>query len=176
MKRQVARLVFMIGAVAIFVAPANGYAQVSISGNGSGAFQPTAVAGGSVGWAVCVVDRSVSQITCDTRVYNIVDLTAAHLHLGGPGANGPVAIAIPDLPLHISGAFSQSFILSGADLISRPAQGVRNFNELADACASGNCYLNYHTTNNPGGEMRIQLCPKSALSNFYTGVAVCTNP
>ena len=76
----------------------------------------------------------------------------------------------------MTGSFGQSFTLRGADLIPRPEQGVRNFEELAYACASGSCYLNYHTTGNPGGEIRIQLCPASAEANTITGVAVCTNP
>ena len=102
-----------------------------------------------------------------------MNLRAAHIHLGGPGVSGPVAIGIPDLPVGTSGAFGQTFTMRGTDLIPRPAQGVRNFHELAYACAAGNCYLNYHTPVNPGGEIRIQLCPANAQANTFNGVAVC---
>ena len=102
-----------------------------------------------------------------------MDLTAAHLHLGGPGVSGSVALVIPDLPTRTSGAFVQNFTMRGTDLIQRPADGVRNFLELAFACAAGNCYLNYHTTSHPAGEIRIQLCPVSAQANTISGTAVC---
>ena len=119
-----------------------------------------------------MVERN--SIDCHTNVFNIVNLTAGHLHLGGPGVSGPVAIPIPDLPVGVSGAFGQNFTLES--LIPRPAYGVRNFEELAYACASGNCYLNYHTAGNPAGEIRVQLCPAARQANTLNGVAVCTNP
>ena len=95
---------------------------------------------------------------------------------GGAGANGPVVVVVPGLPTGTSGALSESFTLRGTDLIARSAHGFRNFHELAYACAAGNCYLNFHTTGNPGGEIRIQLCPASAEANTFTGLAVCTTP
>ena len=131
MTRQVTRGLSLIAiAVALVIAPATAHAQVTIAGPGSGSFETTAVGGGGTGWGSCTVDRNTAAITCETAIYNIVNLTAAHLHLGGPGSSGPVAIPIPDLPTGISGAFGQTFTLSGADLIPRPAQGVRNFDEL----------------------------------------------
>ncbi len=116
--------------------------QVTISGSGSGALETTPVGGGGVGWASCTVDINVEEIVCQTRIFNIVDLTAAHLHVAGPGVSGSVVLVIPDLPTRVSGAFVQNFTLRGTDLIQRPAAGVRNFLELAFACAAGNCYLN----------------------------------
>ncbi len=174
MKKRFTRLGVAV-ALAVFMSAGTVLAQgkVTISGSGSGALGNPPVGGGGVGFASCTVDRNIEEITCQTRIYNIVNLRAAHIHLGGPGVNGPVAIGIPDLPLGTSGAFGQSFTLRGTDLIPRPAQGVRNFHELAYACAAGNCYLNYHTTGNPGGEIQIQLCPASAKANTFNGVAVC---
>ena len=161
---------------AFLVTPEAANHQVTISGTGSGASQNPPIAGGGVGWASCTVDRNVEEFVCQARIFNIVDLSAAHLHLGGAGANGPVVVVVPGLPTGASGALSESFTLRGTDLIARSAHGVRNFHELAYACAAGNCYLNFHTTGNPGGEIRIQLCPASAEANTFTGLAVCTTP
>ncbi len=162
--------------LAFLVAPEAAFAQVRISGSGSGALQNPPIGGGGVGWALCTVDLNVVEIVCETRIFNIFDVRAAHLHLGGPGANGPVAVGVPDLPTRTSGAFSQTFTLRSTDLIPQPESGVRDFHELMYACSAGNCYLNYHTTGNPGGEIRIQLCPASVEANTLIGVAVCTNP
>ena len=162
--------------LACLVAPEAAFSQVTISGSGSGALQNPPIGGGGVGWASCTMDHYVGDIVCQTRIFNIVDLKAAHLHLAGPGANGPVAVGLPDLSLRTSGFFGQTFRLRSTDLIPRPESGVRDFQELKYACAAGNCYLNYHTTGNPGGEIRIQLCPASAEANTLTGVAVCTTP
>ena len=147
---------------------------VTVSGSGSGALQTPPVGIGGLAWASCTIDRSLEQISCQTNVFNIVNLSAGHLHIGGPGASGPVVIPIPDLPIGISGAFGQDFTLEGANFIPRAAAGVRNFDELAHACASGNCYLNYHTPDNPPGAIRVQLCPASRQANVFNGVAVCT--
>ena len=133
------------------VTPESANHRVTISGSGSGASESPPVGGGGVGWASCTVDINVEEITCQTRIYNVVDVRSAHIHIGGPGVSGPVAIPIPDLPIGTSGAFGQTFTMRGTDLIPRPTQGVRNFHELAYACAAGNCYLNYHTPVNPGG-------------------------
>ncbi len=169
-------LALVVVLLAFSATPEGANHRVTISGSGSGDLENPKVGGGGVGLASCTVDINVEEITCQASIYNIVNLRAAHLHVGGMRVNGPVAIAIPDLPVGVSGAFGQSFTLRGTDLIQRPAQGVRNFQELAFACAAGNCYLNYHTAGNPGGEIRVQLCPSSAEANTFNGIALCTNP
>src|SRR5437762_11918480 len=86
--------------------------QVILSGSGSGAFEAAAVAGpvnnGAVASAQCTFDRAAQTATCTSQVFNIVDLTMAHIHIGGPGTSGPVIIPIPNIPLHISGSWSQA--------------------------------------------------------------------
>lgn len=168
-------LVF-VGVLAVWSAvPESAAHKVTVSGSGSGAFEDPVVGGGGVAYATCTLDRTLQTFECQTRVYNIVDLTAAHIHVGGPGKAGPVVIPIPNLPLRISGAFGQSFTLTPSTFVARPAQGIRTFEEFLFACASGNCYFNWHTTGNPGGEIRVQLCPMNRASNTYAGVAVCTS-
>ena len=172
------RCVFGLGLAAVLFAlsatPSSG--QVTISGSGSGASEAPPVSGGGVAFASCTLNRTAETIVCQTRVFNIVDLTAAHLHLAGPGTSGSVVIPLPGLPLRTSGSFAQTFTLSAGDLIPRPTQGVRRFRDLLNSCAAGNCYLNYHTTRNRGGEIRVQLCPASREANTFNRIAVCTSP
>jgi hypothetical protein len=47
-------------------------------------------------------------------------------------------------------------------LTQRPAQGVTKLLDVFEACSSGNCYLNFHTTGHAGGEIRINMCPQGS--------------
>lgn len=162
---------------AIWVALAGtGYAQTTVvAGSGSGAFETPPVATAGVAFASCTLDRAALQIACVARVHNIVDLTAGHIHVGGPGVAGPVMINIPDLPLRRSDDFELSWTWTERQLTLRPAQGVLKMMDVIEACSSGNCYLNFHTTANPGGEVRINLCPTSdsRAGNPFFAINVC---
>jgi hypothetical protein len=171
-------------AVMVLLVPAGAaYAQdtITLFGSGSGAFEATPVASAGVGTATCTLTRTSFQISCTARVHNIVDLTAAHIHVGGPGSNGPTVIDIPDVPLRSSDDFVLSWTWTERDLAGplgrlRPAQGVNKMADLFEACSSGNCYLNFHTTANPGGELRINLCPQgdqSRAANPFYSINVC---
>jgi hypothetical protein len=151
--------------------------QVTVSGSGTGANEATAVSGpvnnGAVASAQCTFDRVAQTITCTSSVYNIVDLIAAHIHIGGPGSSGPVMIPIPNIPLHVSGSWGQTWTWMATDLIANPGTGIRTFDEFLQACVAGNCYLNWHTTASPGGALRVNLCPQSRAANVVNGIAVC---
>jgi hypothetical protein len=69
--------------------------------------------------------------------------TAAHIHTGAAGQNGPVAIG-----LQKSGDVSWSV-----------PPGAKFTDTQYDAFRSGNTYVNVHTNANKGGEIRGQLRP-----------------
>jgi hypothetical protein len=168
--------IFVMAAACVGL-PGAAWAQdtVVIQGSGSGAFETPPVATGGVAVASCTMTRSSLQIACTARVHNIVDLTAAHIHVGGPGVAGPVLINIPDIPLRISDDFTLSWTWTERDLTLRAAQGIAKMADVFEACSSGNCYLNFHTTANPGGEIRINLCPISETrsANPFFSINVC---
>ncbi len=146
-----------------------GYAQsntVTLFGSGSSAFEVPALAGGGVATATCTLNRTTVEIACTARVHNIVDLTAGHIHVGGPGTSGPVMMNIPGLPLRTSDDFMLSWTWTERDLTQRAAQGIGKMADVFEACSSGSCYLNFHTTQNPGGEVRINLCPQGEDNRF----------
>jgi hypothetical protein len=164
-------------AVVCAAIPAAAAAQdtMTIQGSGSSAFETPPIGSAGVAHASCTLSRSSLQFACTARVHNIVDLTAAHIHIGGPGVAGPVLINIPDLPLRVSDDFTLSWTWTERDLTLRPAQGVLKMADVIEACSSGNCYLNFHTTGNPGGEVRVNLCPTqdSRGGNPFYGINVC---
>ena len=67
--------------------------------------------------------------------------TAAHIHSGAMGANGPVIV-----PLTKSG-----------DTTFTSAPGARMTEDQVKAYRAGNTYVNVHSAKNPGGEIRAQL-------------------
>jgi hypothetical protein len=150
--------------------------QVVLQGSGSGAFDVPSANNAAVAYAQCVFDRSAQAISCTSRVYNIVDLTAAHIHIGGPGTSGPVIIPIPDIPLRISGTWAQSWTWKASDFAPSTGNagvGLNSLDDLINSCVAGGCYLNWHTTAFPGGALRVNLCPASRAANTVNNIDIC---
>ena len=106
--------------------------------------EPTATAAGDVG-ALAVVDMTVDGATGDICVRATVTglsgpLTAAHIHSGAPGVNGPITV-----PLPVSGASVTGCV------VATPAQAQA----ISDSPAS--FYFNAHTAASPAGALRGQL-------------------
>jgi hypothetical protein len=151
--------------------------QVVLQGSGSGAFDVPPANNAATAYAQCTFDMGAQTISCNSRVYNIVDLTAAHIHIGGPGTSGPVIIPIPNLPLHISGSWGQSWTWTTADFVSTAGNagvGLNSLTDLINSCVAGGCYLNWHTTASPGGALRVNLCPVNRAANTINSIALCT--
>jgi hypothetical protein len=163
-------------AIALTVASPVAAQQVVLQGSGSGAFEGPPVSNAAVAFAQCIFDRGAQTISCSSRVFNIVDLLAAHIHIGGPGASGPVVIGIPNLPLHISGSWGQTWTWTATDFVANAGNlgvGLTSFDDLVNSCVAGGCYLNWHTTVSPGGALRVNLCPVNRAANTINSIAVC---
>lgn len=75
--------------------------------------------------------------------------TAAHIHRGAPGVNGPVVIGAPSFPLGSPVHFETTIT-----------------DALETDLLAGNLYLNVHTSLNPSGEIRGQLIPVPEPSTY----------
>jgi hypothetical protein len=114
-------------------------------------------AGGTFTLLVEVGPTGGLDISYQLDVKDIVDASAAHIHLGAAGADGPVIVPLFDGPPK-SGTFSgtlASGTISEADLTG-PMQG-KTFQELAGAVLTGQTYVNVHTDTYPNGEIRGQI-------------------
>ena len=176
--RKIGFNVFWLAAIWIAVSGV-GHAHSNtlvLFGSGSGAFETPPLASAGVATATCTLNRATVEISCTTRVHNIVNLTAGHLHVGGPGTAGPVVLGINGLPLGSSDDFVHSWTWRESDLTLRAAQGVLKMADVFESCASGNCYLNFHTAANASGEVRINLCPQgedTRYANQFYLINVC---
>ena len=115
-------------------------------------------------------DQSVSwQLTYSAMES---DVTQSHIHFGQRGVNGgisvflctnlgnaPAGITVQPCPVNggtISGTFDADGVSGGA-----AAQGIAagEFDELLAAMRAGKTYVNIHTVDHPGGEVRSQIDP-----------------
>lgn len=92
------------------------------------------------------------------NVANIENVTMAHIHLAPAGSNGPiVAWLYPSappaqlLPGRSSGTLGEG-TLTAANLVG-PLAG-QPLSALVSALVAGNAYVNVHTSQFPGGEVR----------------------
>lgn len=87
-------------------------------------------------------------------------ITQSHIHLGAFGENGPVIVFLFGLvPAGVSnsGVLAEGTI-TPSDLITRPDAGFGGtMPELVAAMRSGGAYVNVHTLDFPGGEVRGQI-------------------
>ncbi|MFW5942408.1 MAG: S8 family serine peptidase [Chloroflexota bacterium] len=92
-----------------------------------------------------VVDQILSyQITVNTT--ELITLTAAHVHTGTVGVNGPVIH--PTFPFTAPVPITDTISWSGAATFSDDEEA---------ALFAGNLYINVHSEDNPGGEIRGQI-------------------
>src|SRR5262245_48992628 len=111
-------------------------ADVKVSLSGDNEVPPVKTAAKGSGTITIADDGSVSGSVTTTGVQG----TAAHIHMGAAGANGPVIVP---------------FTKDG-DTYKAPAGAKLNAEQMA-AFKAGNLYFNVHSAANPGGEVRGQL-------------------
>jgi len=105
-------------------------------------------------------DRLVFSNIFESQVAS--NITAAHLHLGAAGENGPVVVNLLPAefdvtdPVQARRANRQiDGIVTASDLIG-PLEG-RLLGALTSEILNGNVYVNIHTSDVPSGELRGQL-------------------
>ena len=152
-----ATLSLAIGAATVATtAAASGHGR-NFTAHLSGAEEVPAVETRATGQAVLSVDRDGSALHYRLIVANIEDVAQAHIHLAPDGQNGPVVAFLygPALiPGRTAGVLATGTI-TAADLIG-PLSGA-SLDDLLDAIRAGNAYVNVHTMENPGGEVRGQI-------------------
>ena len=111
--------------------------QVTLSG--SQEVPPVTTAASGSGNITVAADKSVSGSVTTSGLVGV----AAHIHDGAPGKNGPVIVPLSK---------------SSDNTWSVPA-GARFTDAQYDSYKAGNLYINVHTANHKGGELRGQLKP-----------------
>lgn len=127
----------------------------------SGSEEVPARGTGANGTAQILVEGN--QITYAIEVDDITAITAAHIHTAAAGVNGPVRLFLYPAPPNTTApqvTVTDKHILVQATVNASAVNGV-SFDELVNAMRSGNAYVNVHSTQFPGGEMRGQIRPQT---------------
>jgi len=111
--------------------------NVTLSGNQE--VPPTTTTANGSGVITVATDKSVRGSVITTGV----DGTAAHIHMGAPGNNGPVIIPLTKI------GDSTWQVPAGATLTDEQYQSFK----------AGELYVNVHSAKYKGGEIRGQLKP-----------------
>jgi hypothetical protein len=125
----------------------------------TGAQETPPVTTPGTGTATVTINEAQTAITFSLSVQNLINITAAHIHIGAPGVAGPffLPLSLTDFASPLTGT------LTAANLTPLPAQGINTFADAVRAIQSGNAYINVHTAANPGGEIRGQLGQSSLM-------------
>lgn len=112
------------------------------------------------GQAVFQLSEDGTAVNYQLNVANIDNVLMAHIHVGPPGVNGPIVVwlypsAPPAqlIPGRTDGVLAEGTFTS-ANLVG-PLAG-HPLEDLLALLESGGAYVNVHTSQNPGGEMRGQ--------------------
>ena len=112
------------------------------------------------GNATVSLNSNRTEITVTVEVAGLADITEAHLHVGRPGADGPIIF-----PLATSSFTSPLTVtLTQADFL--PASDVATFDAALLAIERGDTYVNIHTSTFPDGEIRGQVGPVSITTSL----------
>lgn len=137
-----------------FAATLSGSQEVpAVTSTGKGLF----TAALSADMTVLTFTESVSGIDPPSRI------TASHIHVGPVGVNGPIILFLFNRATEGTFVSPKTGTLTAANLIPRPAQGINNFADAINVMLAGGAYVNVHTDQNPGGEIRGQISPGVAI-------------
>ena len=149
---------FCTGALALVLATQASAQVVTLRTTMNGGEETPVINTGMVGNAEVSVDVADREVAVTLNVFNVpTATTAGHIHVGPAGISGPVVLNFPPALVGRTGDFAMTFRLGERDFVARPAQGINTLDDVIQAIVNGNSYVNIHTTQNPGGEIRGQL-------------------
>ena len=149
---------FCTGALALVLAAQASAQVVTLRTTMNGGEETPVLNSGMVGNAEVSVDLASRELAVTLNAFNVpTATTAGHIHVGAAGIAGPVVLNFPPGVVGRTGDFAMTFRLGERDFVARPAQGINTMDDIIQAIVNGNAYVNIHTTQNPGGEIRGQL-------------------
>ncbi len=152
--RKLLPIIFMI---VIGLATAGIASQKSFKAVLSGADETRAVKTMAKGEATFTLSNDGKELMYKVMVSDIENVSAAHIHEGKMGKNGP-AVALVDIKGKKVGKFSGTLAegkITSMELLG-PLKG-KSIKDLLKEIEAGDTYLNVHTDKYPDGELRAQI-------------------
>ena len=123
-------------------------ANITVVSNLSGSQRVPAIDTNATGISSLTLNPNTGELTGSVTTSNLSGpITAAHLHLGFAGIEGPVLIG-----------FEQS--VDNANIYNIPSESILTADQMSSFLIA-QTYVNVHTTNNPSGEIRGQVLPEN---------------
>jgi hypothetical protein len=122
--------------------------------------------GTGTGTAALVLSADETELSFEVDTdLDPAEITASHLHVAPRGFNGPVVLFLtsgtPPFTLPLQGTLTEE------DLIANSDASVETFADFVEALKAGDVYVNVHTNDSPGGEIRGQVqAPRTFVSNL----------
>jgi len=106
--------------------------------------------------ATVLVSKSLDRVDVSITQSGLANITQAHIHRGARGTNGPVIFWLwqPNNPLYPPSPEQLGKLWTNPTIDSRDEVLTQR---VIDDLRAGNLYVNFHTTQNPGGAIRGQL-------------------
>lgn len=102
-----------------------------------------------------------NTVRYEVTVANITAVTAAHVHAGATGQNGPVMVTLFSTTTPTA-AITGGVLRQGDITRSTTFTAPFTFDSLVNRMRAGTAYVNVHTSANPGGEIRGQLAQSAS--------------
>jgi len=120
----------------------------------SGANENPARSSGGNGSAQVIIDGD--QVHYALEIDDITNVFAAHIHTGAATANGPVRVTFFNTAQSTALSVTDKHVLADGTFTASNVSGI-SYADLLAAIRAGTTYVNVHTTQFPGGEIRGQL-------------------
>jgi CHRD domain-containing protein len=120
----------------------------------SGSNEVPARSTGGNGMSQIIIDGD--RVHYSVEIDDITNVFAAHIHTGVSGANGPVRVTFFNTAQSTALTVTDKHILAEGTFTAADVSGI-SFADLLAAIRSGGTYVNVHTTQFPGGEIRGQV-------------------
>lgn len=139
--------------------------EVFVASNMTGAKEVPPVETMATGTASFLNNQTV--IDYDLSVSDLYNATAAHIHQGKVGANGPIVVTLyktSDPSPGLFGGYSGNITSS---MLEGPLKG-KQLAALVDLLGNGQAYVNVHTIKYKNGEIRDQVTESSGNTTGIT--------
>lgn len=135
--------------------------QQTFSAQLSGAEETPSVTTDASGEATFETEDDGKKLHYVLKVENLKDVTMAHIHMAAAGKNGPVVVWLypSQPPEKLIEGVSNGKIAEGtitASNLTGPLEG-KTMSDLLAKMSAGDLYVNVHTKQHGGGEIRGQL-------------------
>lgn len=102
----------------------------------------------------------LNNMSYGIQLSDLEKVTAAHIHLGKEGENGPVIVTLFKADNDTGTGLINGQLVGGSisnDKLEGPLAGKAVEVDLVKAIQDGEAYVNVHTTDNPNGAIRGQI-------------------